>query len=330
LIGNGRMNRAFLRIVLAAVLSWCACTAAAEQGFPNRGVRIISPYPAGSGPDQMMRVIVEQLTIVWKQPVVLESRPGGNGIPAMDAIKAAAPDGYTIGVASDGQLAINPFLYRTLSYDPLADFAPVTLLFSTPFYVVVAANGAYRTLPDLIADARSAPNKVSYGGLLTGSPAQLGSAQFASLINAQMVFVPYRDPQQMLVNVANGNLGWTLSTVATAAPMVNSGLIKLLAIAGHSRSSYFPDIPTVAEAGGPELDVRSWLSLVGPRNTPTDVIAQINKDFVGLLAAPSMQERLHIFGFTSEAGSPEDLTRTMRDDMTRNSELIKRTGASAQ
>src|SRR5713101_1532459 len=121
------------RTILAAALTCCACMSASAQGFPNQGlpnqglpnqdfpskaVRIISPYPAGSGPDQMMRVIVEQLTATWKQPVVLDSRPGGNGIPAMEAIKAAAPDGYTIGVASDAQLAINPFLYRSLSYDP--------------------------------------------------------------------------------------------------------------------------------------------------------------------------------------------------------------------
>jgi tripartite-type tricarboxylate transporter receptor subunit TctC len=324
------MNRTLPRAILAAAFACFACSAACAQTFPSKGVRIISPYPAGSGPDQMMRVIVERLTIVWKQPVVLESRPGGNGIPAMEAIKAAAPDGYTLAVASDAQLAINPFLYRALSYDPHTDLAPVALLFSTPFYVVVAANGAYRTLPDLIADARSAPNKVSYGALLIGSSTHLGSELFASLINAQMVLVPYRDPQQMLGNIAKGDLGWTFSTIATATPMVDGGLLRFLAVARRSRTSSRPEIPTVAEAGGPELDVRSWLSLVAPRDTPTDVIAQVNKDFVGLLAAPSIQERLRIFGFTSEAGSPEDLTRTMRDDMARNSELIKRTGASAQ
>src|ERR1700682_6466206 len=115
------MINAFLRTILAVALSCWACTAACAQGFPSKGVRIISPYPAGSGPDQMMRVIVEQLTATWKQPVVLDSRPGGNGIPAMEAIKAAAPDGHTIGVASDAQLAINPFLYRSLFYYSTTD-----------------------------------------------------------------------------------------------------------------------------------------------------------------------------------------------------------------
>jgi tripartite-type tricarboxylate transporter receptor subunit TctC len=324
------MTKVLRRTILAVALACCAGTAAIAQDFPHKGVRIISPYPPGSGPDQMMRVIVEQLSSDWKQPVVLDARPGGNGVPVMEAIKAAPPDGYTIGVASDGQLTINPLLYRSLPYDPLIDFAPITLLFSSPFYVTVAAKGAYRTLPDLIADARSVPNKVSYGALLIGSPAQLGSALFASLIDAQMVFVPYRDPQQMLLNVANGNLGWTLSTAATVAAMVDGGLIRLLAIAQRARSPHFPDIPTVAEAGGPELDVKSWVSLIAPRDTPPDVVARLNKGFVGVLAAPAIQERLRIFGFTSEAGPPDELTRTIRDDMTRNSELIKRAGASAK
>src|SRR5262249_59685454 len=117
------------------------------------GVRIISPYPPGSGPDQMMRVIVEQLTAEWKQPVVLDARPGGNGVPAMEAIKTAPPDGTIIGVASDGQLTINPFLYRSLPYDPLTDFAPVMPLFSSPFYFTAAAKGPCHAVPALIADA---------------------------------------------------------------------------------------------------------------------------------------------------------------------------------
>jgi tripartite-type tricarboxylate transporter receptor subunit TctC len=206
----------------------------------------------------------------------------------------------------------------------------VALLFSTPFYIVVGAKGAYRTLPDLIADARSAPNKVSYGALLIGSSTHLGSELLASLIHAQMVFVPYRDPQQMLVNIAKGDLGWTFSTVATASPMVDGGLLRILAVARRSRTSSLPTVPTVVEAGGPELEVKSWLSLVAPRGTPTDIIAKINKDVIDLLATPTLQERLRIFGFASEAGSPEYVTKLMREDMARNSELIKRTGANAQ
>ena len=123
-------------------------------------MRIISPYPAGIGPDLVMRVVAEQLSQTWKQPVVIDARTGGSGIPAMEALKAAAPDGHTLAVAGDAQLAINPFVHRSLSYDPRADFAPIMRLISTPFVIIVAAKGPYQSVPDLIADARAAPGKV--------------------------------------------------------------------------------------------------------------------------------------------------------------------------
>ena len=315
---------------IAAALLWSACPSALADSFPSKPVRIISPYPAGSGPDQMMRVVGEQLTKIWKQPVVLNSRAGGNGTLAMEALKAAPPDGYTIGVASDAQLTTNPYLFRSLSYDPQIDFAPVMPLFSTPFYMAVSSKGPYGSVRDLIADALSVPNKVSYGALFVGSQGHLGAALFASLVNAQMVFVPYRDAQQMLVNITNGDLSWAFTSIATARALTQSGLLKLIAVGRPTRSSYSPDTPTLAEAGGPELTVKTWLSLLAPQGTPPDVIRQINVDTMNALADPAVQERLRVFGFDSEAGSPEELAKLIVEDGKKNSELIKRIGASVQ
>ncbi len=315
---------------VAVTLLWSASPSALADSFPNKTVRIISPYPAGSGPDQMMRVVGEQLTKIWKQPVVLDSRAGGNGTPAMEALKAAPPDGYTIGVASDVQLTTNPFLFRSLSYDPQNDFAPVMLLFSTPFYMAVSSKGPYGSVRDLIADAQSVPSKVSYGALFVGSQGHLGAALFASLVNAQMVFVPYRDPQQMLVNITNGDLSWAFTSIATAKALTQSGLLKLIAVGRPTRSSYSPDTPTLAEAGGPKLTVKTWLALLAPRGTPPDVIRQINVAAMNVLAEPAAQERLRVFGFDSEAGPPEELSKIIVEDGKKNSELIKRIGASVQ
>lgn len=325
-----RAIRTMTVLGVVAALLWPICPSAPADSFPNKTVRIISPYPAGSGPDQMMRVLGEQLTKIWKQPVVLDLRAGGNGTPAMEALKAAPPDGYTIGVASDAQLTINPFLFRSLSYDPQIDFAPVMLLFSTPFYVAVSSKGPYGSVRDLIADAQSVPNKVSYGALFVGSQGHLGAALFASLVNAQMVFVPYRDPQQMLVNITNGDLSWAFTSIATAKALTQSGLLKLIAVGRSTRSSYSPDTPTVSEAGGPALTVKTWLALLAPRGTPSDVIRQINVDTMNALTDPAVQERLRIFGFDLEAGPPEELTKLIVEDGKKNSELIKQIGASVQ
>ena len=303
---------------------------AAAQDFPQRAVRIISPYPAGIGPDLVMRVVAEQLSQTWKQPVVIDARTGGSGIPAMEALKAAAPDGHTLAVAGDAQLAINPFVHRSLPYDPRSDFAPIMRLISTPFVIIVAAKGPYQSVPDLIAEARSAPGKVSYGAIFVASPVHLGAAQFASLINAQMVFVPYRDNQQMLVNIANGELGWTLSTTASAAALIEKGMLKPIAIAQKTRSPSFPDIPTVAEAGGPELVVQSWLALLAPRGTPPKAIQQINTDVTAALASPAVVERLRSFGYAAEPSSPEELAKLIDDEMAKNGELIRRIGLTPQ
>jgi tripartite-type tricarboxylate transporter receptor subunit TctC len=315
-------------VVALATLEPLAGALQAEP-FPSKSVRIISPYSPGSGPDQMMRVIGENLAKMWKQPVVLEARPGGGGIPAMEALKAAPPDGHTLGIASDTHLTTNPFLYRSLSYGP-SDFAPVMPLFSTPFYMIVATKGPYGSLGDLITDAQSRPDKVSYGSLFVGSQGHLGGALLASRIKAQMVFVPYRDAQQMIINIANGDLSWAFSSLATVRPMLDAGLLKLIAVAGTQRSRHLPDVPTLAEGGGPEMVLRTWLGLLAPKDTPSEVVRQINADMIKVFADPAVQERLRVSGFDLDIGSPEVLAKAIVDDAVKNGEFIRQLGVHVQ
>jgi tripartite-type tricarboxylate transporter receptor subunit TctC len=315
--------------LLAAVLLALSPGVSTAQDFPSKPIRLISPFPPGSGPDVMMRVVADRAAQQLKQPLVLEPRTGGAGIPAMEAIKAAAPDGYLLGIASDQNLTILPFLNRALPYDPQADFTPVMRIFSSPYFVMVAAKGPYATLRDLIADARSAPNKVSYGGAAVGSQSHLGGSLFASLIKAQMVFVPYRDFPQMFNGIASGDLGWTLSTAASASAFLQNGTIKILAIAQKTRSPQFSDIPTVAEAGGPEFESAPWLALIGPRGIPPAIVQQINAAVTAALTDGTVQDRLRQFGFTAHPSSPQELVRHIEADTKRNRELVRQSGAAA-
>jgi tripartite-type tricarboxylate transporter receptor subunit TctC len=301
-------------------------TMVGAQSFPSKSVRLISPYPAGSGPDVLMRLIADRLNKLWQQSVVLEARPGGNGVPAMEAVKAAAPDGHTLGIAADAQLTVNPVLHASLSYNSQADFSPVMRMLSSALYIMVSAKGPYHSLGDLIADAKSAPNKVSYGAMFSGSLAHIRAAEFGSLINAQMVFVPYRDVQQLLVQVGNGDLGWTLSSIATSAPFIASGALRVIAVADAMRSPYSPDIPTIVEAGGPAVTAKPWLGVVAPTGTPAEVIRQINRDLTTVFADPLIQQRLPGFGYTLELSSPEELGRVIADELNKNRELVKRIG----
>src|SRR5205814_578548 len=209
------------------------------------------------------RVVADKLSKMWSQPVIVEARPGASGFIAIEAVKNAVPDGHELLVVSDAHVAINPSLYRKLPYDPQRDFVPVAMFYHTPFYLAVAAAGPYQSVRALIDAAKTKPDAVSYGSSYVGSPSHLGSAEFEYLTGTKMIHAPYKDQSQMYVGIANGDVGWAFSTLGSALPLIQAGRIKLIAIAAKQRLKTQPDVPTVAEAGGPAgLEVDSWLALV--------------------------------------------------------------------
>ena len=315
---------------VAALLTSQGPSPLAAQEFPSRTIRIISPFPPGAGPDVMIRILGESLSAILKQPVVIEAKPGGSGIPAMEAIKSAPPDGHVLGLTSDQNLTILPHINPSIPYDPKMDFTPVSRILSSSYFVLVASKGPYSSLKDLIADARSAPRKVSFGTQAVGSQAHLGAALFGSLIGAEMVLVPYRDMSQLFLNIGNGDVGWVLSTAASASAFLQNGTIKPLAIAQRARSPQFPDVPTVAEAAGFEFESAPWLALVGPRGLPPAVVAQLNAAVKTAVAEQRMQDWLRSVVFDARTGSPEDLRTIIADDLNKNAELVKRIGPIQQ
>ena len=239
------------------------------QTFPSKVVKITAPYAAGAGPAIFTRIMADKLSKAWSQPVIVDPRPGGSGFIAIEAVKNATPDGHELLVSSNSHVAINPALYKKLPYDPDKDFVPVAMFYRTPFFIIVSSNGPYQTVPALIAAAKASPGTVSYGSSYVGSPSHLGSAQFEYLTGTKMIHVPFRDQSQMYVGIANGDVGWAFSTLGSALPLIQAGRIKIIAIAAKQRLKTLPDVPTVAEAGGPAgLEVDSWLALMAPRGTP--------------------------------------------------------------
>ena len=315
-------------LLLAASLCLSAATVHG-QPYPAKVVKIVAPYSSGSGPAVFMRLIADRLSKRWRQPVIVDSRPGASGFIAIDAVKNAAPDGHELLVVSNAHVAINPALYKRLPYDPQADFVPVGMMYHTPFFVTVRSDGPYSSVPDLIAAAKANPGGITYGASYVGSPSHLGAADLAYRTGTRMILVPYKDQSQMYVSIANGELDWALSTLASALPLMKAGRIKLLAIASAGRSRSAPDVPTVREAGGPELVVDSWLALLAPRGTPGAVVRRINADLNAELAAPEVLERLSTFGFEAAPGTPEQLAEAIRADTKTYAELVRLTGASA-
>ena len=286
------------RMMLFAAAWLAVATLAVGQAFPSKLVTITAPYSAGAAPAVFTHLMADKLAAAWGVPVIVDARPGGSGFIAIDAVKKAAPDGHELLVVSNAHVAINPALYKKLPYDPQKDFVPVAMFYRTPFFLIVSTSGPFTSVPALIAAAKAKPDTISYGSSYVGSPSHLGSAEFEFLTGTKMIHVPYKDQSQMYVGIANGDLGWAFSTLGSALPLMQAGKIKPLAI-------------------------------VAPRGTPPEVVRRINADVNTALANPEVQQQLQQFGFEAAPGTPEQFTEVIGADARKYSELVRRTGATA-
>ena len=318
----------------AASLALCLCWLSAPgftQTFPSQPVRLVSPFPAGSGPDVVTRIVGERLGAAWKQPVLVDPKPGANGFLAAGAIRQAAPTGYELLVADVGHLAINPSLFKSLPYEPKTDFVPVGGFYRLSFFIVVAANSPIHSVKDLVAAASAAPGKLTYGSNAVGGPLHIGAAQVQALTGTRMVHVPYKEITQLYVAVATGEVDWALASLGSAGPLLKSGKLRIVALADSPRSAFLPEVPTFEESGGPAgLSVRSWLALMAPRATPPAVVTRLNQSLNAVLGQPEVAEKFAAFGFEPYPLAPAALSGLITSETAFYADMVKRTGASAE
>jgi len=289
------------------------------------------PHSSGVAPSIFMRLLAEKLSVQWGRQVVVENRPGASGFIAIEAVKNAPPDGHELLALANSHLTINPALYRKLPYDPEQDFVPVCITEYAWFFITVATNGPYQTVPALIAAAKAKPGAVIYSSSYVGSPSHLGAANFEYLTGTKMVHVPFKDQAQMYIGIANGDIHWAFSTIGSALPLIRAERIKPIAVAARKRVASAPEIPTVEEAGGPkEFQIDSWVGLVAPRGTPMAVVRRINADVNKLMTDREVLDRMKLFGFEPAIVTPEEMAAIIRADMVRNGEIVRRTGATAE
>jgi tripartite-type tricarboxylate transporter receptor subunit TctC len=321
-----------LLLLVSAGVALAAAPHARPQEFPRKPVRIISPYPTGITPDAAARLVADKLTKAWGQNVIVDPRPGANGFIAIGIARKAEADGHQLLLAGNAHLAINPNLFRSVPYDPVQDFVPLSTIYRAPFFVAVAAAGPLRSVPDLIARAKASPGKVSYSSPYIGSPPHLGAALLAYMTGTQMLHVAYKEGPQIYIAVANGEVDWALGTLGSTNPLVGAGRLKLIAIAAKSRLPSHPDVPTVVEAGGPAgYEVDTWVSFVAPRGTPAALARRISADIASALAQPDLQERYRAtLGVEPFATAPAQMGELLRADLKSYGALIKRTGITAE
>lgn len=318
-----RLARIALSLFAAALV--CVPPLAAAQAYPARVVKVITPFPAGSGPDAFLRIVAEKLSRAWNRQVITDNRPGANGFIAAEAAKAAPADGYTLLQLDSYQLATHPLLYKKLPYSPTKDFEPVVPLFQNAFFVVVNAASPWKSMSDLVAAAKQKPGELSYGSWFVGSPGHLGALAFEDATGTSMTHVPFKDMAQLYISVGNADVAWAFGSAGSAGPAQRAGKVRFLAFAARERLASHPDIPTVAEAGGPaEFQLTAWVGLVAPRGTPAAVIAQVNEDVRKAIAEPDVRERLVGFGYEAYPLSPAQMARAIEADSRRFAEVIRR------
>jgi len=317
--------------LLAALVFAVFAHGVAAQPFPAKPVRIITPFPPGSGPDTVLRVVGEKLTKTWGQQVIVENRPGANGFIAMEAAKKAPADGYTLVQMDDAHMSLQPHLYKNIPYALAKDFEPVSTLFRTYFFVVVPANTSWKNMTDLVAAAKAKPGDLTYGSWFIGSPGHLGAAMLEAATGTQMVHVPFKEMSQLFSAVANNDVAWSFGSAASAGPLYRASKVKFMAVAAPKRVAGFETIPTVAEAGGPaNFEVKAWVALFAPKGTPAPVIAKINQDLAKALAEPDVREKFATMGFEPFVSAPNDMPKMVEDDTRRYGDIVKRAKISIE
>jgi tripartite-type tricarboxylate transporter receptor subunit TctC len=284
--------------------------AQAQGAFPAKPVTITTAFAPGSGPDAVLRMVAERLSRQWNQQVVISNKPGGGGFIAMESLRRLPADGYNLLQLDSEHLAAVPHLYKSRNFVTLQVFDPVATLFRTPFFITVATDSKWQNLKDLVEAARAAPGKVSYGSWGIGSPGHLGGEELELQSSTEMNHIAFREVSQLYTSVGSGEVQWAYASIPSSAGVFKAGRIRYIAIAAPRRVPQMPEVPTVAEAGGPKgLEVNSFVVLVAPKGVPADVAARINADVQKALADPEIKARFNTFAFETLSWSPEEIRR---------------------
>ena len=310
------------RFVVAAIAAFLSFSAAA-QSYPSKPIRLIVPFAAGGGNDNIARLVGKRLTDSVGQPLVIDNRPGAGGVLGAELAAKAAPDGYTLFLGGVGSHAVNPNLIEKLPYDPIKDFAPVILLAQAPLILVVHPSVPARTFAEFVAYARNNPGKLNFASNGNGSSSQLAAVMFDSMAGAEMVHVPYKGLAPALTDLLSGQVQLMFSSVVAILPHIKAGKLRALAVTGAGRLPSLPEVPTIAESGFPGYEASSWYGILAPAGTPRDIVTKLNAELSKALAQPEVRNSLLADGAEPVGGTPENFAAYIRSEKERMGKLIR-------
>ena len=310
-----------LKLAIGVLSLWPA--AALAQAYPAKPIRLIVPFPAGGGVDYIGRIVGKGISERLGQQVVIDNRPGASAIIGVEAVKAAAPDGYTIAAASAGPLAINPHIFAKLPYDTLRDLTPIANMTSFPYLLVAHPSLPVKNVKELIALARARPGEITYSSPGTGNGQHLATALFASMAKVQILHIPYKGNAPSVVAVVSGEAQLTHSSIPTMLPHVRSGRVRALGIATAQRIPSLAEFPTIAEAGLPGFEASGWAGMVGPANLPRDIVQRLSAAILDTLKQKDVIERMLKDGAVPAPASPEEFAAYLKLEIRKWGEVVK-------
>jgi tripartite-type tricarboxylate transporter receptor subunit TctC len=310
------------RFLLLAAALLMAAPALAQ--YPNKPIRIVVPFAAGSATDLISRILGNSVSTAIGQPVIIDNKVGADGAIAGLEVAKATPDGYTLLMATNSPMSVAPAMKKVPPYDPVADFTPITDVGRYTFFVVVHPGVPAKSLPELVQYAKANPGKINYAtGNTTGI---VSSALFASLAKIDMVHVPYKSEPQAMTDMVGGRVQLMFASSTTAVPQVRDGKLRALVTTLPKRSQLLPDVPTIGEAGYPEFSIISWAGLFGPAKMPAEVTARLNKEFVAAMGRPDVQAAMEKQAFVLTPSTPEKLAAYTKEQLESYRSILKAIG----
>jgi tripartite-type tricarboxylate transporter receptor subunit TctC len=301
------------------------------QGYPNKPVRVIVPFPPGGGVDVLMRSLAAELSTVWGHPVIVDNRPGAGSLIGAEAVARALPDGYTLLATINQTLTSNRFLYKSLPYDPDKSFAPIALMTTSDQFLIANPSLQATDLRELVALARAKPGQTAYASLGNGSQPRLVYEMLKTRENLDITHVPYKGVAPVMTAIVGGEIQLATGSASVAGQLLKAGKIKALAVAGTKRSTLFPDVPTTGEQGYPELQAAVWYALVAPAGTSEAVIARIAADVKAVLTRPDFAEKNATSrGLEVTAGGPNELRQAILNDVEVSREMARAAGVKPE
>ena len=313
--------------VLVSILLSLAALGVQAQPYPSKPIRYIVPFAPGGTTDILGRMVAAGLSSSLGQPVVVENKPGQAGSIGSTELARAAPDGYTVGGGTISSHAINVTLYPSLPYDPVKDFAPITMLATLPNMLIVHPSLNVSSVRELIALLKSNPNKYSFGSAGNGTSQHISGELFKIMTGTQMQHIPYKGSGLMIPDLLAGTIQLSFENITTAYPQVKGGRLKALAVTSSKRSFVAPDVPTMAEAGLAGYDISSWQAMYAPAATPREIVARLHAETAKILRTPENQKKLSELGLDAGGMSPDELLALMRSDIPRLGKVVRESGA---